>query len=210
MNFIYYIMKDRVNMTWIQQYWKVKTAEKHLLVINTTSPRYHNSTTQHTLPPSYLKKIFIQLKFITAAHNLWFWEDHLNIILMATTKLCTRIRNKDGLMDWWSTRIKIQKSSPDYTITEWHRRQHIQGWMIEGWRMKIEEQNYTKEYLQKMNSCRRKKLDSRVLEIEGWRMKSGVRRWTGFARAGLEVWSGAVDFGSLDSRTRTQEQPPSR
>ena len=45
MNFIYYIMKDRVNMTWIQQYWKVKTAEKHLLVINTTSPRYQYHTT---------------------------------------------------------------------------------------------------------------------------------------------------------------------
>ena len=71
--------------------------------------------------------------------------------------------------------------------------------------MKIEEQNYTKEYLQKMNSCRRKKLDSRVLE------KSGVREldsrvleaWNSrldSPRAGLEVWRGAVD-----SRTAAEQ-----
>ena len=57
MNFIYYIMKDRVNMTWIQQYWKVKTAEKHLLVINTTSPRY-----QYQIPDT-AEKLVINLDF---------------------------------------------------------------------------------------------------------------------------------------------------
>jgi hypothetical protein len=82
--------------------------------------------------------------------------------------------------------------------------------------MKIEEQNYTKEYLQKMNSCRRKNLDfwSPSVKSGTWKLEELDSRvlelGIGFARAGLEVWSGAVDFGCLDSRTRTQEEPPRR
>jgi hypothetical protein len=71
MNFIYYIMKDKINMTWIQQYWK--TAEKHLLVTN-TSPRYHTThiTTQlpkEDLHPTEIHHLQLQTLYVMYQMN---------------------------------------------------------------------------------------------------------------------------------------------
>jgi hypothetical protein len=56
--------------------------------------------------------------------------------------------------------------------------------------MKIEEQNYTKEYLQKMNSCQRKNLDFWSPSV-----KSGTGSWKNWIRT---CWNSGLDSRVLE------------
>jgi hypothetical protein len=63
--------------------------------------------------------------------------------------------------------------------------------------MKIEEQNYTKEYLQKVNSCRRKILDFWICVCLDWNHEC--------LDSGREIWVGEVRSLELDLRVSRLE-----